>query len=133
MMNTMPKLLVVDDIMDWQITISGVLKDNGYNVATAGSTDDAIVLLDNDDYDLALLDLRLDETDEGNVEGLKLAETIRERWPKVKIVIVTGYGTPDILQKTMEPGSDGRRLAEDYLPKDKTDELVKTVQRILGK
>jgi two-component system nitrogen regulation response regulator NtrX len=132
MMNSKPSLLVVDDIKDWQITIGGVLRDNGYDVATAGSMDEAIVLLDNNDYALALLDLRLDETDEGNVDGLKLAEIIRKRWPKVKIVIVTGYGTPDILHRTMEPGADGRRLAEDYLPKDNTDKLIEIVQSILG-
>ena len=68
MMNTMQKLLVVDDIRDWQITIGGLLKDNGYDVTTAGSLDDAILLLEKNDYALALLDLRLDETDEGNVE-----------------------------------------------------------------
>jgi len=133
MMNTKPKLLVVDDIRDWQITISGLLKDNGFDVATAGSLDDAILLLEKNDYALALLDLRLDETDEGNVDGLKLAETIRNRWPKVKIVIVTGYGTPEVLQKAMQPSLDRRRLADSYLPKDNTDKLVETVESILGK
>lgn len=132
-MSTKPKLLVVDDIRDWQITISGLLKDNGFDVATAGSLDDAILLLEKNDYALALLDLRLDETDEGNVDGLKLAETIRNRWPKVKIVIVTGYGTPEVLQKAMQPSLDRRRLADSYLPKDNTDKLVETVESILGK
>jgi DNA-binding NarL/FixJ family response regulator len=94
--------------------------------------EDAILLLEKNNYDLALLDMRLDETDEGNVDGLKLAETIRDRWPKVKVVIVTGYGTPEIIQKTMEPGVDGKRLAEDYIPKDNTDKLVKTVRQILS-
>lgn len=131
-MNAKPKLLVVDDIRDWQVTIGGVLTDNGYDVATAGSMEDAILLLEKNNYDLALLDMRLDETDEGNVDGLKLAEKIRDRWPKVKVVIVTGYGTPEIIQKTMEPGIDGKRLAEDYIPKDNTDKLVKTVQQILS-
>lgn len=132
-MNAKPKLLVVDDIRDWQITIGGVLTDNGYDVATAGSMEDAILLLENNYYDLALLDMRLDETDEGNQDGLKLAETIRDRWPKVKVVIVTGYGTPEVIQKTMEPDASGKSLAEDYIPKDNTDKLVKTVQLILGK
>jgi two-component system, response regulator RegA len=130
---TAPKLLVVDDIKDWQITISGVLRDKGYNVSTAGSVNDAISLLGKDEYALALLDLRLDETDEENTDGLKLAEVIKGRWDKVKIVIVTGYGTPEMLQKAMEPTSGGKRLADDYLPKGNTDKLVETVQRIIGK
>lgn len=133
MENSSDKLLVVDDLQDWQKTISGVLQDNGYDVAVAGSMADAIKLLGENIYDLALLDLRLDETNEDNVDGLKLAEIIKDRWPKVKIVIFTGYGTPKILQKALQPGLDGKKLAEDYLPKDSTDKLVETVKRILGK
>ena len=127
------KLLVVDDIEDWQKTISGVLRDKGYNVVMAGSIIDATKLLEENKYDLALLDLRLDETDEDNIDGLKLAEIIRDRWPQVKIVIFTGYGTPEILQKAMRPDSKGRKLVEDYLPKDNSDKLIETVQRVLGK
>jgi two-component system nitrogen regulation response regulator NtrX len=132
-MNAKPRLLVVDDIRDWQVTIGGVLMDNGYDVATAGSMEDAIVLLEKNNYELALLDMRLDETDEGNQDGLKLAEMIRDRWPGVKIVIVTGYGTPEVIQKTMEPDASGTSLAEDYVPKDNAYKLVKTIREILGR
>ncbi len=126
------KLLVVDDIKDWQITISGVLEDAGYLVDTAGSTGDAVKLLETNQYAAALLDLRLDETDEDNIEGLALAKTIKERWSDTKIVIITGYGTPEILQKAMQPDTGGKTLTEDYLPKGNTDKLVKIVQRVLG-
>lgn len=133
MENLSAKLLVVDDIKDWQKTISGVLQDKGYDVTSAGSMADALKSLETNHYDLALLDLRLDETDEDNTDGLKLAEIIKDRWPAVKIMIVTGYGTPEILQKAMQPDPSGKRLAEDYLPKDNTDNLVETVEHILGK
>lgn len=127
------KLLVVDDLEDWQKTIRGVLEDKGYKVSVAGSSKEAVSLLSASEYDLALLDLRLDETDEENVEGLTLAKTIRDRWPNMKIVIVTGYGTPDVVQLSMESDTHGGRLLDDFLPKDSTDKLVETVQRILTK
>ena len=133
MANSSPKLLVVDDLKDWQKTIGGVLQDRGYDVSVAGSVNEAVSLLSKTDYDLALLDLRLDETDEENVEGLTLAEIIRDRWPQVKILIITGYGTPDTLQRSMEPDAQGKRLVEDFLPKGDTDKLIETVQRILDK
>lgn len=127
------KLLVVDDIEDWQLTISGVLQDQGYKVSAAGSVDDALLLLQENKYDLALLDLRLDERDEENVEGLELAKTIKNLYPTMKIVIVTGYGTPEILREAMEPVPTRKRLVDDYLEKDDTDKLVETVQRVLFK
>jgi CheY-like chemotaxis protein len=127
------KLLVVDDLEDWRKTISGVLEDEEYDVSVAGSATDAISLLGKSKYDLALLDLRLDESDEENVEGLSLAKNIREHWPEVKIVIVTGYGTPEVLQKSMEPDVQGNSLVDDFLPKTDTDKLIETVQRILDR
>ena len=126
------KLLVVDDIVDWQITICGVLKDKGYDVSTAGSIKDALSLLEKEKYALVLLDLRLDETDEGNTDGLKLAKVIKQRWSKIKIIIVTGYGSSEILTKAMAPTANGVRLVNDYLPKGDTSQLVETVQRVLS-
>lgn len=132
MANPPAKLLVVDDLKDWQTTIRGVLQDSGYEVTVAGSTQDALSQLTTCEYDLALLDLRLDETDEENVEGLALAKTIRDRWPTVKIVIFTGYGSPEIVQKSLEPDSEGKSLLDDFLPKENTDKLIETVERVLG-
>jgi len=126
------KLLVVDDLADWRITIKGVLKDEKYNVATAESIKDAISLLEKEKYALALLDLRLDERDEGNTDGLELAKIIRKHWSKTKIIMVTGYGTTKILIKAMEPDKKGISLVDDYLPKGDTDKLVETVKRVLG-
>ncbi len=132
MANIIPKLLVVDDIKDWRTTLSGILQDNGYQVDVADSFHQAIELLDKNTYNLALLDLRLDETNEDNIEGLELAQNIHSRWPQVKVIMITGYGTPEVLKKAMEPDARGRRLVADYLSKDNTDILVKTVQRVLN-
>lgn len=132
MTNANPKVLVVDDIKDWRTTISGILQDNGYQVDVADSSQQATELLAANAYGLALLDLRLDETNEDNIEGLELAKSIQSRWPQVKVVMITGYGTPEVLKKAMEPDSNGKRLVADYLPKGDTDKLVKTVQRVLN-
>lgn len=133
MTKSSPKLLVVDDIKDWQKTIGGVLRDMGYDVSVTGTMTGAIKMLEKDQYDLTLLDLRLDETDEDNVDGLKLAEIIRNRWPEVKIVLITGYGTQDALQRSMKPRPGGRRLVDDYLPKESTDKLAETVRQVLAR
>ena len=132
MVYTHHKILVVDDLPDWRVTLSGLLKDEGYAVQVAGSSDAALSLLASDHFDLALLDMRLDETDESNTEGLDLADKIRQRWPEVKTVIITGYGTPDTLRRAMEPDAQGRMLVADYIPKTETEELVRVVRRVLA-
>jgi CheY-like chemotaxis protein len=132
MTDTCHRILVVDDLSDWRKTLGGLLEDAGYKVQVAGSSAAALALLRSGHFDLALLDMRLDESDEDNREGLSLADEIRQRWPAVKVVIITGYGTPDTMRRTREPDARGQRLAEEYIPKTQTEDLVQVVQRVLA-
>ena len=125
------KILVVDDLADWRSTLRGLLNDAGYQVEIAGSFPDAVAWLESQQFDLALVDMRLDETDEDNTAGLDLAGVIRQRWPLTKIVIITGYGTPERLKQAMEPDLQGYTLADEYIPKTETECLVQDVQRVL--
>lgn len=127
------KILVVDDLQDWRQTLGGLLKDAGYRVEVADSTGTAMETIASNGFDLALIDIRLDESDEDNVEGLELAEKIRERWPEMKIIIITGYGTPERMKRAMEPDARGQRLASEYIPKTQTEELVSTVEGVLSR
>jgi CheY-like chemotaxis protein len=131
MAETRPKILVVDDLPDWRITLGGLLADEGYDVQVAGSSHGALELLEADRFDLAVLDMRLDETDEGDKEGLDLAAEIGNRWPSVKVVIITGYGTPKVMKRALEPDIRGRKLAVNYIPKTEAGDLVKIVQKAL--
>ena len=132
-MRTTPyKILVVDDLPDWRTTLSGLLEDEGYAIQVAGSSADALALLANEHFDLILSDMRLDETDEDNTEGLDLAAEIQQRWPKIKTIIITGYGTPDTMERAMQPDAQGKTLATNYIPKSETEELVKKVREALA-
>ena len=126
------KILVVDDLPDWRTTLGGLLKDAQYDVQVAGSSAEALTLLKDIAFDLAVIDMRLDETDEDNREGLSLAAKIKERWPKIKSVIITGYGTADALKEAMEPDKRGHRLVFNFLRKEESDQLAKIVQEALG-
>jgi DNA-binding NtrC family response regulator len=76
--------------------------------------------------------MRLDETDEDNTDGLKLASKIKECWPSVEVVIITGYQTPETLREAMEPDSLGARLVADFIPKTQTEDLIRAVKRALS-
>ncbi len=127
------RVLVVDDLPDWRATLSGLLEDAGYDVQCAGSQERALELLGTGHFDLALLDVRLDETDEGNTEGLDLAAEIRHRWPAIRVVMITGYGTSDIMRRAMEPDAQGQRLVANYIPKTETEDLVRVVGEVLAR
>ena len=85
-------ILVVDDIPDWRETIKDLLEDEGYIVVIAESIVEAEEKLKEMSFELAVLDMRLDESDESNIEGLdKLARTIRDNYSHMKTIIFISY------------------------------------------
>jgi len=89
-----PRILVVDDepLVRW--AIAQTLSDLNYEVGEAGDAASARrAILDADQPpDLALLDLRLPDSDD-----LGLAFFIRTHAPDTTIVLMTAFGTPEIL------------------------------------
>lgn len=132
MTNKQHKILVVDDLPDWCTTLGGLLEDAGYHVQVADSSAGALELLRTGHFDLAVVDMRLDESDEDNTEGLDLAARIKQHWPAIKVVIITSYGTPERMRQALEPDVQGQTLAADYIPKTQTEELVQVVRRVLA-
>jgi len=132
MPNRQYKILVVDDLPDWRATFSGLLTDAGHEVQVTDSLAGALELLKASHFDLAVIDMRLDESDTDNTEGIDLAARIKENWPAVKAVIITGYGTPERLRQAMEPDARGQRLVVDFVPKTETDRLPQLVQDVLA-
>jgi ATP-dependent Lon protease len=131
-MSTPPKILVVDDLEDWRATMRGLLLDAHFDVQVAGSSTEAIKRLEAESFDLALLDMRLDERDESNTDGLELARLIQQRWPQTRRMIITGYDTPATTQAALEPDAQGRRLVENFVPKTDADRIVQLVREMLN-
>ena len=125
-------ILVVEDNPDWQSTIKGILQDAGYLVKIANSISAAQNQLSLSEFDLALLDIRLDESDEENDAGIILAEKISIDWPTVKVIFVTGYANEDFIRKAMEPDIySKRRLAVNFIQKQKIEGLIPMIQKAL--
>lgn len=68
--------------------IAMALEKEGFIVLEASNADEAIAILD------AHNEIRLMFTDidmPGSMDGLKLAEAVRDRWPTVKIIVTSGH------------------------------------------
>lgn len=127
------KILVVEDNPDWRLTLKGMLNDEtGFITHPVATRKEAISALLADTYDAALLDIRLDDSDENNDEGLSLAEEISRRWPKVKIVIATGFANQEYLKRAMEPKMpEGKKLVVDFINKSDLGDLVNILKKAL--
>lgn len=125
------RILVVDDIPDVRATLSGLLSDEGYDVRSASSREEALQMLDAERFDVAVLDVRLDETDEDNRDGLLLMREIKELDPVAAIIILTGYADVQMVRDVLQPDVQGGAPAFGFLEKSEMDHLPAYVDRAL--
>jgi DNA-binding NtrC family response regulator len=117
------KILVVDDEKNILLTVRHALEPQGYGVSTAATGEEALRLLEEQDFDLMLLDLKLP-----GIDGMSVLKQSSEKRPNVPVVIISAYGTVGNAVETMKLG------AIDFLEKPfSPEELRETVRRILSR
>jgi DNA-binding NtrC family response regulator len=119
----MPKgrILAVDDQRYFRELIEGTLAEQGFEVRTASSGDEALAILEQSVFDIVITDLVMPV-----MSGTELVQRVKERNPEQDIVVVTGV-------VDVKSAVDAMRLgATDYLlkPYDR-DMLVASLESIL--
>jgi DNA-binding NtrC family response regulator len=85
----MKKILIIDDQELYLVSLEIALSDE-FEVFTARSLSEAKELLDTR-LNLALIDIRLDENDDQNRDGLILLEHIRKNFPQITPFVMSAY------------------------------------------
>jgi two-component system response regulator (stage 0 sporulation protein F) len=98
------KILLVDDEQGILFAIRDYLSAQGYRVDCVREAHAAAVRLDATDYALVITDLRLTGT--SGKEGFDVIDHARKRLPRVRTVLLTAYGTPEIEKEAREHGID---------------------------
>ncbi|MCE5194108.1 MAG: response regulator [Nitrospiraceae bacterium] len=114
------KILVIDDEEIVLQSCRRTLEPEGYEVKTVRSGTDGIILLENESFDLVLTDLKMPDMD-----GIKILCMIKESWPSVEVVIITGYQTVETAVSALKLG------AFDYLEKPFTpDQILSAINNV---
>lgn len=80
-------VLVVEDEMLLRMRAVDMVEDAGYTSVEAIGADEAMAILESrSDIALMFTDIQMP----GSMDGLKLAQTVHERWPPIKIILVSG-------------------------------------------
>ena len=87
------RVLVVDDVPDWRDQLQAILKAE-YEVTTVDSYEAALEVVKNREADLAIVDLRLNPTDENNRQGMDLLKVLAEY--RINAIVLTGYPEREI-------------------------------------
>ncbi len=113
------RLLLVDDdklILD---SLSEFLQLEDYEVDIADSVDAAVTHLERNSYNVVVTDVNMPKAD-----GFELLRILKERFPEVVAIVITGYGTIESAVEAIKMG------AYDYLTKPLDDDEIRlTVQR----
>jgi two-component system response regulator (stage 0 sporulation protein F) len=116
------RILVVDDDVNFRHLFYQTLRREGYLVSGAENGVEALRMLQNESYDLALIDIRMTP-----VDGLTVLKIIKKNYARMKVVMITAYGTPEFESDSFRLGADS------YLRKPlEIQELKDVIQRTLS-
>lgn len=116
-------ILVVDDELDICVHIAGLLKDEGYIVRTTNSSEGAISSLKERVPNLLILDVWLGKHDQ---DGLYLLEKVREKYPFLPVLMISGHGTIEMAVKAIKLG------AYDFIEKPfELERLLLSIERAM--
>ena len=99
---TKPSVLVVDDDEGICETMADILDDMNYDVKTANDGYKALDLVNDHEYSMTLMDLRMP-----GLDGLETLKRMRQIRPAMKVVMITAYAGDETLKEIRKMGVDG--------------------------
>ncbi|HNQ92410.1 MAG TPA: sigma-54 dependent transcriptional regulator [Alphaproteobacteria bacterium] len=116
-------ILIVDDEADIRSLIVGILEDEGYGTGQAENAAQVYDALGKKNYSLVVLDIWLKNSE---YDGLGILEKIKQSYPDLPVVMISGHGTIETAVKAIKIG------AYDFIEKPfKTDRLLLMIDRAL--
>lgn len=99
----MTRVLILDDLPDYVRSLAHALARD-FEVETALSLEEAVQKMKSD-IDVCLVDIRLDEKDPVNRDGLKFLEWVKERYPRVPVIMMSAYRDFDAAVEALNRGA----------------------------
>ena len=113
------RLLLVDDEVGYVNVLSNRLSKRNFEVSKATSGTEALRILRRKTFDVAVLDLKMEDMD-----GIEVLKIFKKMVPEMEIIMLTGHGSAEAAQEGLDQG------AFDYLTKPcELDELIKKVKK----
>jgi CheY-like chemotaxis protein len=115
-------ILVVEDEMLLRMRAVDMVEDAGYTSVEAVDADEAVAILESrSDIALVMTDVQMP----GSMDGLKLAHTVHERWPPIRIILVSGQ----LKLSSTEIPADSRFFGKPL----EAAEMIAQMQKMIGR
>jgi len=117
----MKKILIIEDDVSFCLMMKTFLTKKGFEVFNAFSFKEATTILNDQQLDLVLTDVRLPDSD-----GIEILKYIKEVNPAIQVILMTGYTDIKTAVNVMKMG------AFDYVSKPiNSDEILHTIHKAL--
>jgi CheY-like chemotaxis protein len=116
-----PVVLVVEDEMLLRMRAVDMVEDAGYTPVQAVDADEAVEILESrSDIALLFTDIQMP----GTMDGLGLAHAVHERWPPIKIILVSGQ----LKRSSIAIPADSRFFGKPL----ESNEMIAEMQHLIG-
>lgn len=112
----MTSILIIDDELSMREFLKILLEKEGYKIATAANGQEALILAAQQDFDLAISDIRMP-----GMSGLELLSSLKVKKPDMPVIMITAFASPDDAVSAM------KNDAFDYITKPFNVEEIKKV------
>jgi two-component system response regulator (stage 0 sporulation protein F) len=116
------RILIVDDAGPVVVLCVNVLQALGYAVKGANRGEQALEIMRREPFDLMVLDYKMP-----GLSGFEVYEQAKQLQPQMAVILVTGHGTPEMLNEAHRLG-----FKAILLKPFTSDELRSTVEKVLG-
>jgi len=97
------RVLIVDDEAAILFGFKKIIQCGGIEVDTAETIEDALELLRCKEYQFVITDLKLSGSSADS--GFDVIRFAKERRPETNVILITGYGTPEVMEKAFSLGA----------------------------
>src|ERR1700760_833193 len=116
-----PNVLVVEDEMILRMRAVDIVEDAGFCPIEAVNADEAMSILESrSDISLLFTDIQMP----GGMDGLKLAHAVHDRWPSIKIILVSGQVKPSATETPADSRFFGKPLG--------VEQMITELQAMVG-
>jgi two-component sensor histidine kinase/CheY-like chemotaxis protein len=116
-----PNVLIVEDEMVLRMRAVDIVEDAGFRAVEAVNADQAISILESrSDISLLFTDIQMP----GSMDGLKLAHAVHDRWPGIKIILVSGQVNPSEAERPTDSRFFGKPLS--------VEQMIAELQAMVG-
>jgi two-component sensor histidine kinase/CheY-like chemotaxis protein len=107
-----PNVLIVEDEMILRMRAVDLVEDAGFRPVEAVNADEAMSILESrSDISLLFTDIQMP----GSIDGLKLAHAVHDRWPSIKIILVSGQVKPSDAERPADSRFFGKPLSVELM------------------